>query len=275
MPKLDKENQEKLNRVRRNLAEMGSNPEGTAYEKVKSALKNLSTETLKGKEAYITVLENIIQSLDNLAEGYANTGDSKLAQKFIAVRNKLLPLRNKIKAGKIRTVDEIKTSADSALRDFVEINPKNPDKGGKAGIRDQSKAFAGFDKKRVKIEIDPKKGFELKKAPMLLIFKNKVTPSQKNVLKALNAHFYQGTNGVSLPSVPVLVLNSRMTSKADLKKTAKGVFKMLGRPDLVAFTDLAVERGGAFAIPVFEPRMAEVMSVIFFDSTNARELWVE
>lgn len=273
---LDKENQEKLNRVRRNLAEMGSHPESSTYERAKGILKSLATETQKGKDAYVALLDNVIKKLDNLAESYANTGDSKVTAKFVAIRNKLMPLKNKIKSGNVKSIETIQTAADSALRDLIEVHPKGIDKfHEKAGIKDQSKAFAGFNKKRVKLAIDPKKGFELKKAPMLLVFKNKVTPIQKKVLESFGAHFYQGTNGVSIPEIPILVLNTKMTPKADWGKAAKSIFKMLGRPDLAAFIDLAVEKGDAVAIPVLEPKKAEVMSVVFFDATQSKELWIE
>lgn len=273
---LDKENLEKLERVKKNLAGMSSNPSGNAYDFVVSALNELATKTLKGKTAYLEKLNAVITKLDTIAESYAQNGQSKVGSKFTAVRNKLLPLRNKVEAGKVKDVNTIKTVADSAQRDIALLSPKSIDSApNKAGIKDQKRAFAGFNKKKVKLEIPNDKAFELKKVPMLLVFKNKISPTQKKILKVFNAHFYDGTNGVSLPEVPVIVLNKNKVSKEDRKKAINSIFKMLHRPDLSAFTEMATERGNAVAIPVFEPKTAEAMSVILFDSTQSKELWIE
>lgn len=249
----------------------------TSYDAVVATIKKLATTTFKNRAAILNHMKGLIPAMEKLAEDYASVGHNKLGAGVLAIRNKMLTLSRRIAAGKETSVSAIKEAGEAALKDMTSLSPKTADKyHEKAGIRNLSKAFEGFNKKRVKLSTDSATAsFKLEKVPFLLLFKTKINPQVKKLLQSFNATFYQGTNGVSVPGVPVLVLNRKVVAEKDYDRQIKAILKGLKRPDLAVFKEEGVVRGDFIAFPVFEPRDAEIMSVVFFSQLQNRELWVE
>jgi len=247
-----------------------------SYNAAVTAIKKLSTGTFRNRQAYVDQFKGITAALNKVADEYAEIGHNKLSTSVLTLRNKLQRAMQKVADGKLSSVSEIKELAKEAVRSMAALSPKTADKiQDKAGISDQSKVFAGFNKKRVALSTDSATAaFKLEKAPMLLLFKNRITGVQEKLLKSFGATFYQGTNGVSIPSVPILVLNKRVVAEKDFGRTVKSILRSLKRPDLAVFMNDGVTKRNYVAFPVFEPKHAEIMSVIFFDSLQSKELWV-
>lgn len=168
-----------------------------SYNNAVTAIKKLSTGTFRNRQAYVDQLKGIITSLNKVADEYAEVGHNKLSNSVLALRNKLQGTMQKVADGKLSSVSEIKELAKEAVQSMTSLSPKTADKvQDKAGIVDQSKAFEGFNKKRVMLSTDSDTAaFKLEKAPMLLLFKNRITGVQEKLLKSFGATFYQGTNG--------------------------------------------------------------------------------
>ena len=248
-----------------------------SYNSAVTAIKKLATESFANRKAIVNHLKGIVSTLDKLAEDYATIGHNKLSSGVLSLRNKVLTLSRRVEKGQVSSVSDIKAFGAEAVKTMTGFSPKTADvRHEKAGIKDHSKVFAGFNKKRVKLTTDnPNASFKLEKAPFLLLFKNKIKPVAQKLLKSFGATFYQGTNGVSVPGVPILILNKTVVSKDNYDRQIKAILKGLKRPDLAVFKGEAVTRGDYIAFPVFEPRDAEIMSVIFFDQLQSRELWVD
>lgn len=246
-----------------------------AYQEALTAVKKLSTETFKNRAAYVNHFKGIITVLEKLAEGYAEIGHNKLAQGVISIRNKMITLSRRVELGKVSSITDIREAAKEAVQSLITLSPKTADKAHtKAGIKDQ-KLFKKFNKKKVHLTTDsPTAAFKLEKAPLILLFKTKISPIANKLLKSFNATFYQGTNMVSIPSVPILVLNRNIVPEKDYDKVIKSILKSLKRTDLAVFKDQGVVKRNYIAFLVFEPRDAETMSVIFFDQLQSKELWV-
>lgn len=247
-----------------------------SYDNAVAALKKLSTQAFKNRQAYVEHLNGIAATLSKVADDFAEMGYNKISTNVQTLRNKLTNASKKITEGRLSSVSEIKDLAKSSLEMMATLSPKTADKHhDKAGIADQSKAFAGFNSKRVKLSTDSDTAaFKLERAPMLLLFKNRITGVQEKLLRSFGATFYSGTNGVSLPAVPILVLNKNVVAEKDYARRIKAILKGLKRPDLAVFMNDGVTKRGYIAFPVFEPENAEIMSVIFFDSLQSKELWV-
>lgn len=248
-----------------------------AYNNAKSYLNKLATETLKKKSEFLQYLEYAAKDLAQVADDLAEAGSSKEATGVTIIRNKVLGLRKKIDAGVVTDVNTVKETCQQLHTNLCQFSPYNiGSMPNKAGIKNQSKTFEGFNNARVELAFEGEAYFELKQAPVLLLFKTKVTPLQKSVLKKLKAHFYQGTNGVSIPGVPIIVLDKRQVSEADYDRAIKTVFKaMKVENQLTYFRNLAVSKGDFIAFPVSTIDDAEVMHLIYFEATKARELWVK
>lgn len=247
-----------------------------SYDNAVAALKKLSTQSFKNRQAYVEHINGLAATLVKVADDFAEAGYGKISVNVQSLRNKLNTAAKKIESGKMSSVSDIKELAKESLATMATLSPKTAETyHDKAGIKDQSKAFAGFNSKRVKLTTDSDTAaFKLERAPMLLLFKNRITGVQEKLLRSFGATFYQGTNGVSLPAVPILILNKNVVAERDYDRKIKAILKSLKRPDLAVFMDDGVTRNNYIAFPVFEPQHAEIMSVIFFDSLQSKELWV-
>lgn len=248
----------------------------SAYTEAIAALKKLASTNLRDRKAYVEHIKGLVVTLEKVAEDYEEVGQGKMSTRTMAVRNKMLTLSRRLEKNQLSSISEVKQAAEENLATMATLSPKTADvQHEKAGIKDQAKLFSGFNAKRVKLSTDSDTAaFKLERAPLLLLFKNKITPTQAKLLKSFGSTFYQGTNGVAVPAVPILVLNKKVVAEKDYEKQIKAVLKGLKRTDLAVFTGEAVSRRGYIAFPVFEPRDAEVMSVIFFDALQSKELLV-
>lgn len=249
----------------------------TAYDEVMKNLTKLATATFKNREAYVNHIKGLVVSLEKLSEGYAEVGHNKLAQSVVSVRNKMLTLSRRVESGKTSEVNDIRTSAKEALDSMSLLSPKAAESTkDKAGMeRGLGKLFADFKLKRVKLTTDGEgKAFKLEKAPLLLLFKGPLSPVTKKFLKNYRATFYSGTGGVSIPAIPILVLNTDIVPKKDYDRVIKTILKNINRPDLAVFKDQAVVRRNYIAFPVFEPRDAEIVSTMFLRQVRTFEIWV-
>lgn len=248
------------------------------YSDAVAALKKIiSGPALKGKDKYLNQFTGVAYSLASIADAYGELGYGRHTSSIQTLRNKVISLSNKVESGKITQVSDLRAEVKAILARLQEFDPMKVDTDKvkeKAGIKDQSKMFEGLTAKRVKLFISPKEAFKLERAPLLLLFRNKLKPAQKKFLDALNATFYQGTGGVSIPSVPILVLNKDLVDAEHYEGRIKAILKGLKRPDLVVFTEFAAERRNCVAFMVFEPKLAEFISVGIFDQCLQKELMV-
>ena len=244
----------------------------------RSALKAIrrAMENTLDKKGYKDVLSGIQNNLAGLGDTYAEHGYGKLSTTVLSIKNKCEMIRKRIDSGKYTTITEIKEQFGKLENDLLKCAPKDMDNTHqKAGIKDQSSVFGKLEEKKVKLEVETGKMFALQRAPLLLLFKGKINSIQSQFLKTIHAKSYQGTNGVVVPSIPILVLDKNQVAPSMYNAKVKAILRALKQPNLAVFTDRPVIRNNCVAFMVFEPKIAEFMSVGIFDQCLSVQLWVE